>query len=233
MDIAAFAATDIQQRKANKLAHNGSPAGACHTQVEYEDQKGIQGDIQHRTGADADHGIDGAALKTELVIQNQRSGHPRCAQQNHPQIGFGVGENGLGGTQQICQIFQKNLAHNTDQKTGAQSAEKAGGGHGGSLIILLFTQCPGDVVAAALAEEESHGLDDGHHGEYHTYRTGSGVAFQHTYEERIGHIVKRSDQHTDDAGNSQAADGFANGLLGHLYELFFLGYHGSPSLFSF
>ena len=83
----------------------------------------------------------------------------------------------------------------------------------------------GNIVAAALAEEETHSLDYGHHGKDHTHRTGGGVRVKHAYKEGIGLVVKGGDQHADNAGDCQAADDAAHRRLGHGYEFLFLCIH--------
>ena len=97
---------------------------------------------------------------------------------------------------------------------------------------MLLTQFPGDVIAAALAEEEAHRLDHRHHGEHHPHRAGGGIAFQHSNKIGIRHVVKGGDQHTHNAGHCQAADQLFHGRGGHFYVFFFLCVHLGSS-FSF
>ena len=67
-----------------------------------------------------------------------------------------------------------------------------------------------------MTEEETHGLNNSHHGEHYTHRAGSGVAFQHTHEKGIGHIIEGGNQHTDDAGDCKATDQLLYRWFGHL-----------------
>ena len=90
---------------------------------------------------------------------------------------------------------------------------------------MLLPQHPGDIVAAALAEEETHSLDDGHHGENNAHCTGGGIAFEHADKEGVGHIVKSGDQHADNAGYSQPTDNAAYRRLGHGYKFALLFIH--------
>ena len=122
------------------------------------------------------------------------------------------------------------LAEKAEDQTRRQSGKKASGGHLGGSLRVLAAQLPGDEVAASVAEEEAHGLNHGHHGEDHAHRTGGGVAFQQTHEEGVRHIVKRGDQHTDDAGDRHAADGAAHGGFRQFLELFRLFFvHAVPT----
>ena len=95
--VGAFAASGQQQAEADQLADDGGPACTGHTQIHPEDHNGVQSNVQHRTGGDAHHGIAGAALEAQLIVQHQGGGHPGSPDQNDPQIGFRVGKNGLRG----------------------------------------------------------------------------------------------------------------------------------------
>ena len=53
-------------------------------------------------------------------------------------------------------------------------------------------------------------------------RERTGIAVQFSHEKCIRHIVKGSDQHTDDAGKSQLADQSAYGFLCHFVEFLLL-----------
>ena len=81
------------------------------------------------------------------------------------------------------------------------------------------------IVAAAMSEEKTHSLNDGHQREDHTYRTGGRSVIEHTHKEGIGHVVKRSDQHTDDARKCQLADQFWHRRLSHPLKFQFLFVH--------
>ena len=90
---------------------------------------------------------------------------------------------------------------------------------------MLLAQLTGNEVAAAVAEEEAHGLNDGHQGKDYTHGTGGAGVFQHTHKKRVRHIVKGGDQHTDDAWSRQTADQTAHRRFRHLVEflrLFFI-----------
>ena len=73
-----------------------------------------------------------------------------------------------------------------------------------------------------MTKEKADGLDNGHHGEDDTDSTGGGVALEHTDKVGICHVVKRGNQHADDAGDRQSADQFAYRGFGHLPEFQFL-----------
>ncbi len=215
----AFIDTDVQQAEADELADDGGPSGTGNLHFAYQNQQGVQGDVQYRTGHDAYHGVHGVALIAQLVVQHQRGGHPRRAQQNHPEVVLGVFQHGIGGAKQISQGLQENLTQDANQDAGRQGGIEAGGRHVGSFLIVLFAQLPGDKVAAAVAEEEANGLNDRHHGEHHAHRAGGGVAVEHAHEEGVGHVVEGGYQHADDAGDSQLADQLRDRRLGHLLKL--------------
>ena len=224
-DIAALAAAEVQQAETDKLADDGGPAGAGNTQTCVEDQNGIENDVQHRTGGDAHHGVHGAALKAELIIQHEGCRDPGCAQQDHLQIGLGVGQDGVRRAQKIGKGLQEDLTQDTDHRTDGQRAVKTGGSHFLCLFLILFAQRPGNEGTAALTEEETHSLNNGHHGEDHAHRAGGGIILQLTDEEGVSHIIKGGHQHTDDAGDSQFADQLFHRRLRHLLEFQFLRGH--------
>ena len=134
-------------------------------------------------------------------------------------------QNGGRGAKEYRQRLQENLTQNADDQAGGQCGYKAGGSHLGGLVVILFPQLPGDEVAAALAEKEANGLNDRHHGEHHANRAGGSVAFQHSNEIGVRHIIKGRHQHTHDAGGSQTANERLYRGCCHFYILFFLRIH--------
>ena len=222
MEVAALAAAHQQQAEADELADDGGKSRARDAHVHDKNQQGVQGDVQHSAAGDAHHAVGSAALEPELVVQHQGGGHPRRADEDDAHIGLRVGQDGVRGAQQIGQRFQKELAQNTEEQTHTQSGEKPGGCHVGGVIEVLFSQFPGDEVAAAVTEEKADGLDNSHQGKDHAHSAGSGIAVQFSHEKCIRHIVKGSDQHTDDAGKSQLADQSAYGFLCHFVEFLLL-----------
>ncbi len=222
-----------QQAEADKLTENGGPSGAGHPEAHAKDHDGVQNDVQHRPGGDAHHGIGGAALEPELVVEDQGGGHPGGAQQDHPKVGLGVGKDGVGGAEEVGQRREENLPQQADQRARDEGAAQPCGGHDAGLFIVLFSQLPGDIVAAAVAEEKSHGLDDGHQGENHADGSGGGVALQLSDKIGVRHVVKGSDQHTDDAGNCQAADEPLHRGLCHGNVFLFLFVHNVLFLLTF
>ena len=219
-EIAAPAAAQQQQAEADKLADDRRPCRAGNPQLEREDQQRIQPDVQHCAAGDAHHGIGGAALKAQLVVQHQRSRHPRRSQQDHAEVCLGIGQDGIRGTQQIGQRLQKQQPQHTDQHAGGQRTEKSRGGHFRGFLIVLMADGAGDEVAAALAEEEPDGLDNGHQGKHHAHGAGGRVAFQHPHQEGVRHVVKGGHQHADDAGHSQPQDQGPHRCLRHLFVFF-------------
>ena len=199
-DVAAPAAAHQQQAKADKLADDGGPCRAGNSQIKHKDQQRVQTDIQYCADSDAHHGIGGAALKAELIVQHQRGGHPRRTQQNHTEIRLGVGQNRIRGAQQIGQRLQENQAQRTDEHARRQRRKEACGGHVRSLLIIFLANGAGHEIAAALPEEKADGLYDRHQGKHHAHSAGGGIAFQHSHEKGVRHIVKCRDQHTDDTG---------------------------------
>lgn len=140
-----------------------------------------------------------------------------------------MGEDGRRGAQQGGKGGQKQLTQHADEDACRQCGEKAGGGHVGGLFKILPAQLPGDKVAAAVAKEKAHCLDDGHKGKNHAHGAGGAGVFQHPHKECVRHIIKGGNQHADDAGKSQPADQVADGLLRHLVKfLFLLIFHMFP-----
>ena len=222
MEVAPLGAARQKEAEADKLADDGGPGRPGHPQAEGEDQQGVQGDVQHRAAGDAHHGVGRAALVAQLVVQHQGGGHPGGPEEDDPEVGLRIGQDGGGGAQEHGQRLQKELAQNADHRPRRQGGEKAGGGHVAGLLKVLLPQLPGDEVAAAVAKEKAHRLDDGHEGEDHPHRPGGAVAFQHAHEEGVRHVVEGGDQHADDAGKGQPADQAADGGLGHLVEFLLL-----------
>ena len=221
-DIAASGTAQKQQAEADKLADDGSPACTGNTQIKGEDQQGVQRNIQNRTGDDAHHRVIGAALKAQLIIQHQRGGHPRSAQKDHTEVFFRVGENGFCRTQQEGKGLKENLTEEADDGTCTDGREKAGCCHIGGFLIVFLAQFTGNIIAAALTEEETHSLNDRHHGEHDTHSAGGGIALEHTDKIGIRHIVEGCDQHADDAGYCQFANQPTHGRFGHLPVFLFL-----------
>lgn len=103
----------------------------------------------------------------------------------------------------------------------AQKCAKVGNGLGH--LDTQHTQYQGKEKHQGNKEDTLPG--NGHHGENNTYRTGGGVALEHTHKEGVSHVVEGGNQHTDDAGNGQPADDTGYGRLGHGYEFLFLYIH--------
>ena len=222
VQVPAPGASDQQQAEADKLTEDGGPGGPGNAHVKHEDQQGVQSDVDDRAADDAHHTVYGAALKPQLIVQHQRGGHPGGAQEDYPHVFPGVGQDGRGGAQEVGKGRQKDLPKDADDQACGQSGEEAGGGHVGGLLHMMLAQFPGDEVAAAVAEEEAHRLDNGHEGEYHAHGAGGGIAFQHTHKEGVRHVVKGGDQHADDAGQRQPADQLADRVLGQVVKFLFL-----------
>ena len=74
-----------------------------------------------------------------------------------------------------------------------------------------------------MAEGEAQRLNNSHYGKYDAHSAG-GAGTQLPNEKGIRHIIKSSDQHTDDRGNGQAGDQAGNGLVGHAITF---GFHCS------
>lgn len=73
-----------------------------------------------------------------------------------------------------------------------------------------------------MAEEKANSLNDGHQGKDHAHSAGGGIAFQHPYEEGIGHVIKGRHQHTDDAGRRQPENQGVDWSFGHQTKFLFL-----------
>ena len=214
--------TEIKQLKSNQMVFPKNAEAAKRIIYEELKQQGIQTDVDDGTADDAHHAVGCAALEAQLVVEHQGGGHPGGAVEDDPQIVHGVGEDGGGGAQEQRQGLQEDLAQHADEKACGQGSEKAGGSHVGGGFRVLLAQFPGDEVAAAVAEEEAHRLDNGHHGKHHAHGAGGAGAFQHTHEKGVRHIVEGGHQHADDTGQRQAADQPAHRGLGQFMKLLLL-----------
>ena len=112
--------TSSRQKLTNWLMMVAQAAPAI-PRSKHEDQQRVQSDVQHRAAGDAHHGVGGAALKAQLVVQHQRCGHPRRAQQDHAEVRLGIGQNGVRGAQQVGQRLQKKQSQHADQHAGGQT----------------------------------------------------------------------------------------------------------------
>ena len=100
--------------------------------IRFKDKDGIQENVQSRAAGNTDHAGESAALKAQLVVQNQRGGHPGGADEDDAQIAFGIGKDGICRAEEIGQRLQKKKAQQTERdlsgtrKHGNSSTKKKG-----------------------------------------------------------------------------------------------------------
>lgn len=81
-----------------------------------------------------------------------------------------------------------------------------------------------------MAKKEAKGLNHCHNGKYDAY-SSSGAGADSGYKKGISHIIKRSNQHTDNRGYCHAANEPRNGGCSHHLKFFFLShrcFHNIP-----
>ena len=102
------------QKKASQKENLEAVAYEVPAQVPEKDELQAQEEAEEAESEDSaddktNHRKHRIALETKLVIQHQGCGHPGCAQQDHPQILFGVRKDRFCGAQQIRQRLQVEL----------------------------------------------------------------------------------------------------------------------------
>ena len=192
-NVAAPSAADVQQAETYKLTDDGGKTGTGNFHVACKDEKRIKTNVQHSAYHNTHHGVRGTALVTQLVIQDQGCHHERGTDEDDTKILRGVMEQFLCRAQQIGQRLQKQLTENADHNAAEERKKESGGCHVAGFFVVLLSKFPGDVVAAALAEEETNGLDHRHHGVDYAHSSGTFRTRKHTYKEGVGHVIKRSD----------------------------------------
>ena len=197
-DVRALAGHQKEQHKADHLAQAGGQRRAGNAHVKHEDKNGIKQDIKHRARADADHAIEGAALKAQLVVQHQRTDQEGHAGHQIADVLLCIGSNGLGGTQQIYQRFGTQQTNQHDQRAGQKSGDETGRRHGLRIVRAACAQCARHVVAGAVAEHEAYRLHDGHQRKDDAHSAGCAGRADQPHEVGIRHVVERGNQHGDD-----------------------------------
>ena len=215
--VAAPEGAAHQQTEAHELADDGGQGGAAGAHVKGEDENGVQGDVQHRAGEDADHAENGAALEAELVVEHQGRDHEGGADENVEDVVLGVLGAGGGGAQDVHQGVQEEETQHPQYRRQKKGGVEGHHRHALDLLPPLLAQKPGDMVAGPLAEGEADGLDDGHEGEGHAHRR-RGAGADPAHKEGVGHVVEGGDEHADDGGHRQGGHQTGDGGLGHLGE---------------
>ena len=231
-DRAAAVRADPEQYEADELADDRRQRRAAHAHVEREDQQRIEADVDDRTGDNAEHRVNGVRLIAHLVVQHQRGGHVRRADEDEAHVIADVGERGLRRAQHVGQRIQPDQSHGHDHEAGDQRREEARRRHLLGVLVVVRAERAGDVVAGTMAKEEAHRLNDRHQRiDDADARCGARV-LQHADEKGVGHVVKRGDQHADDRWNRQLTDELFDGGLGHPLEFLLLSIvHGASLLF--
>lgn len=200
--------------------------------MEDENKQRVKRDIEQAARNQPDHRIGRVALQPQLVVEHQRGGHPRRADQDQAHVVERIGKDGVGCAEQVAQRVPKHQPERQNDRTRAEGGEKAGRGHAGGLLAVLRAELARDVVARALSEEKADCLDRCHQREHHADRAGRARA-EPADKERIRHVVNRGDEHADDGRHGHFADQRLDRGFGKL--LIFAGlcviFHRLPPLY--
>lgn len=132
------------------------------------------------------------------MTETQGAGEARSGDEDVEAVVAGVGEDGFGSAQER----EKWLAPKEDggdEEAAQEGEEKAGAGNLAGLFGLAFAEAEGDEAAAAHAEGEADGLDEGHEGKGDAYGAG-GFYAELGDEEGVGQIVDGGDEHAAHGG---------------------------------
>ena len=146
-DVAAPARAGQQQEEADHLAETGGQCGASYPHAEGEDEHRVQNDVEHRAGGNADHGVKGAALEAQLVVEHQAGDQERRTGHEVAQIRLGIGRDGGRGPKGIGQRVRRQQAEGHNSQSYKKRAEKAGGGHLARICRVSRAQHARHVVA--------------------------------------------------------------------------------------
>ena len=217
----AFAREEHRQQKAeaHALGKSRGQRRAGNAHAEDKDEQRVQQDVQNAAGGQADHGKGGLALIAQHVVHGEAGTHQRRGRQDVAPVVAGVGQDGVGGAQQLHQRLQKEKAAHAQQRAAAQRGEKAHGGDVAGPGRFLLAQQAADDAARAHAHHEAERLQDGHQAEHHAHRAGGAVGVQLAHEKGVGQIVDGTHQHAGHRGDGQGDDELWDGRLGHLDEL--------------
>ena len=148
-DVFTLRAADEQHDKADDLAGYGRQCRSGHAEAEDEDEKRIQKNIENGAGQDADHGVNGTALKAELIVDDKLAGHEGSAYEDDPHVAFRLDKRfrGRAASEELHDRIHENKAENGEQETDQEGNGKACGRHLVGLCLLSGAQHARQVVA--------------------------------------------------------------------------------------
>ena len=226
-EVITVAGAEEEDAEADHLADGGCSGSALDAHAEDVDEQGIEPDVQNRAADHTDHGVEGVALKAELVIDGKGGGHKRRGDEDPAQILDRRGDQSLvlsGGAEELCDRLQENLADQHQEQAEARSQDEARCSHLVSLAGILLAEGAGDVVGGALADEEARRLDQRHDGQGDgDRRNGIGplLAADGADEEGIRQVVERGNKHAHDRRDRELEDQLLHRRRGHA-DVFFL-----------
>ena len=204
-----------QQAEADKLTQNGGERRAPDAHAKGEDEKRVERHVQHAAGDQPDHRIYRIALQAKLIVEHERRGHIRCADQNNAHIVERIGQNGVRCAEEMCERMPQQQPQNHDNAAGAECGEKTGRRHAFSLLAVLRAELTGNVVARALSEEKADRLDKRHERKHDTDCAGR-ARTEPPDKKSVGHVVNGCDQHADDGRHGHFTDQRLDWRLSHL-----------------
>lgn len=207
-----------QNGETDALAQHGGDGGAGDAHFEREDEQRIQHHVQQPAGDDAEHGEESLAFGTQIGIHHERRRHQRSADQDPAGVLTREGQNGLRRSEQPHKRIQPDQPAGGDQQAERERGEKRRRGGCSGLVVFPFAQTPRGDAAGSHAEHETDRLNDRHQRIDHADGAG-GAGADTGHEERVGHVVKGSDQHAADGWHGQAENQRPQRRLSHLDEL--------------
>ena len=180
-----------------------------------EDEQRIERHVQHAAGDQPDHRIYRIALQTKLIVEHERRGHIRCADQNNAHIVECIGQNSVRCAEEMCERMPQQQSQSHNDAAGTECGEKAGRRHAFGLLAVLRAELTGNIVARALTEEKADRLDKRHERKHDTDRAGR-ARTEPPDKKSVGHVVNGCDQHADDGRDGHFTDQRLDRRLSHL-----------------
>ncbi len=214
-DVLPPKAADQQHRKTDDLAADRGNGRAAHTHAEHKNQKRVKGDVHDGAAHQPDHGIEGAALKTKLIVDDALAHHKGRADQNDAQIRKRIGKRGIRRAQKPCQRGREEIAENRRAQPKDQRHGKTRDCDFVGLLPVSGPEQAGQIVAGALAAEEAQGLDDSHYRKHQPHSRG---ALGGDAPDKIGvrRVVDRCYQHADNGGRGKRTNQLWDRRLGQI-----------------
>ena len=117
-----------KNQKTHKLAQNGGQGSAGNAHVKDENKQRVQQNIEHTAGSQADHAIKGIALEPQQIVEDEGGGHVGSADENDPQIVYGIGQDRIRGAQEPSQGLQEDQPQDHNDRAEDQGGKEANGG---------------------------------------------------------------------------------------------------------